>query len=38
LFLTEYEKIDELVTYFENFNDDLSKKSLNLFIKSVSNH
>ena len=38
LFLTEYEKIDEIVTYFENFNDDLSKKSLNLFIKSVSNH
>jgi len=38
LFLTEYEKIDELVTYFENFNDDLSKKSLNLFIKSVSKH
>jgi len=38
LFLTEYDKIDELVTYFENFNDDLSKKSLNLFIKSVSNH
>ena len=38
LFLTEYEKIDELVTYFENFNDDLSKKSLNLFVKSVSNH
>ena len=37
LFLSEYEKIDELVTYFENFNDDLSKKSLNLFIKSVSN-
>ena len=38
LFLSEYEKIDELVTYFENFNDYLSKKSLNLFIKSVSNH
>jgi len=38
LFLSEYEKIDELVTYFENFNDDLSRKSLNLFIKSVSNH
>jgi cytochrome b pre-mRNA-processing protein 3 len=38
LFLSEYEIIDELVTYFENFNDDLSKKSLNLFIKSVSNH
>ena len=31
LFLTEYKKIDELVTYFENYNDDLSKKSLNLF-------
>jgi len=38
LFLSEYENIDELVTYFENFNDDLSKKSLNLFIKSVRNH
>jgi len=38
LFLIKNEKIDELVTYFENFNDDLSKKSLNLFIKSVSNH
>ena len=38
LFLTEYENIDELVTYFEHFNNNLSKKSLNLFIKSVSNH
>ena len=38
LFLIKNEKIDELVTYFENFNDDLSKKSLNLFIKSVSNN
>ena len=38
LFLTEYKEIEELVLYFENFNDDLSKKSLNLFIKSVSNH
>ena len=38
LFLSEYDKIDELVVYFENFNEDLSKKSLNLFIKSVSNH
>ena len=38
LFLSEYKEIDELVLYFENFNDDLSKKSLNLFIKSVSNH
>ena len=38
LFLSEYDKIDELVIYFQNFNEDLSKKSLNLFIKSVSNH
>ena len=38
LFLSEYKEIEELVLYFENFNDDLSKKSLNLFIKSVSNH
>ena len=38
LFLSEYDKIDELVVYFQNFNEDLSKKSLNLFIKSVSNH
>ena len=38
LFLSEYDKIDELVSYFQNFNEDLSKKSLNLFIKSVSNH
>jgi len=38
LFLSEYDKIDDLVAYFQNFNEDLSKKSLNLFIKSVSNH
>ena len=38
LFLSEYDKIHELVIYFQNFNEDLSKKSLNLFIKSVSNH
>ena len=38
LFLSEYDKIDELVIYFQNFNEDLSKKTLNLFIKSVSNH
>lgn len=38
LFLSEYKEIEELVLYFENFNDVLSKKSLNLFIKSVSNH
>ena len=37
LFLPEFKKIDKLVIYFENFNEDLSKKSLNLFIKSVSN-
>lgn len=38
LFLVENDKIDELLVYFEKFNDDLSKKNLNLLIKSVSNH
>ena len=37
LFLSKYGNIDKLVKYFEDFNDDLSKKPLNLFIKSVSN-
>ena len=37
LFLTNHCKIGELVMYFDGFNEDLSKKSLNLFIKSVSN-
>ena len=37
IFLGEFKKIDKLLDYFENFNDNLSKKTLNSFIKSVSN-
>jgi len=37
IFLSEFNKIDQLLDYFENFNDNLSKKTLNSFIKSVSN-
>ena len=37
IFLGEFNKIDKLLDYFENFNDNLSKKTLNSFIKSVSN-
>ena len=37
IFLSDFEKIDNLLEYFENFNDNLSKKTLNYFIKSVSN-
>ena len=37
LFLTDFGKIDDLLDYFEKYNDNLSKKTLNSFIKSVSN-
>ena len=37
IFLTNFNKIDELVEYFDTFNDDLSKKTLNSYLKSVSN-
>ena len=37
IFLSDFEKIDNLLEYFENFNDNLSKITLNYFIKSVSN-
>ena len=37
IFLTNFNKIDELVEYFDTFNDDLSKKPLNSYLKSVSN-
>ena len=37
IFLNNFNKIDELVEYFDNFNDDLSKKTLNSYLKSVSN-
>ena len=37
IFLGEFNKIDKLLDYFENFNDNLSKKTLNSYLKSVSN-
>ena len=37
LFLENFEKTDYLIEYFEEFNDNLSKKTLNSYLKSVSN-
>ena len=37
LFLSDFNKIDHLLDYFELFNEDLSKKTLNFYLKSVSN-
>jgi len=37
LFLSDFQNIDDLVDYFENFNTNLSKKTLNFYLKSVSN-
>ena len=37
LFLSDFNKIDHLLDYFEEFNDKLSKKTLNSYLKSVSN-
>ena len=36
LFLENIEKTEYLVEYFDNFIEDLRKKNLNYFIKSVS--
>ena len=36
-FLNEFDNIDHLVDYFEQFNLNLSKKTLNSFVKSVIN-
>ena len=36
-FLSDFSEINELLDYFELFNDDLSKKTLNSYLKSVSN-
>ena len=36
-YLENYNNIDYLIEYLDKFNDDLSKMSLNSFIKSVSN-
>jgi len=37
IFLSDFNKIDDLLDYFEVFNDNLSKKTLNSYLKSVSN-
>jgi cytochrome b pre-mRNA-processing protein 3 len=37
IFLSDFGKIDHLLEYFEDFNDILSKKTLNSYLKSVSN-
>ena len=37
IFLSDFGEIDELHDYFEEFNEDLSKKTLNSYLKSVSN-
>jgi len=36
LFLGDFNKIDHLLDYFEEFDDNLSKKTLNSYVKSVS--
>ena len=37
IFLPDFSEIDHLLDYFELFNDNLSKKTLNSYLKSVSN-
>ena len=37
IFLSDFENIEYLLDYFKNFNDVLSKKTLNSYLKSVSN-
>ena len=37
IFLGDFGNIEYLLDYFENFNHDLSKKTLNSYLKSVSN-
>ncbi len=37
IFLSDFSQIDHLIDYFEIFNKDLSKKTLNSYLKSVSN-
>ena len=36
-FLIDFKEIDKLLDYFEEFNENLSKKTLNSYLKSVSN-
>ncbi len=37
IFLSDFQNIDILLDYFDNFNTNLSKKTLNSYLKSVSN-
>ena len=37
LFLDNFKKIDHLVDYFDKFDEELSKKTLNSYLKSVNN-
>ncbi|WP_435098461.1 ubiquinol-cytochrome C chaperone family protein [Candidatus Pelagibacter bacterium nBUS_27] len=37
IFLTDFKEIDQLLDYFEIFDENLSKKTLNSYLKSVSN-
>ena len=37
IFLSDFGQIDHMLEYFEIFNEDLSKKTLNSYLKSVSN-
>tara|TARA_Y100000389_G_scaffold168617_1_gene174378 strand:- start:54 stop:518 length:465 start_codon:yes stop_codon:yes gene_type:complete len=37
IFLSDFKNINDLIDYFEEFNEKLSKKTLNSYIKSVSN-
>jgi cytochrome b pre-mRNA-processing protein 3 len=37
IFLSDFGKIDHLLKYFDEFNDYLSKKTLNSYLKSVNN-
>ena len=38
IFLSEFQNIDDLTQYFDDFNLKLSKKTLNSYLKSVINH
>ena len=37
IFLSDFNRIEDLLDYFELFNENLSKKTLNSYLKSVSN-
>ena len=38
IFLEDFNNIDDLLDYFDEFNLNLSKKTLNYYLKSVSSH